>query len=64
MKNIYYERLGLKMIAYVNSDKFTPQELGETFERIYTKLLREEERDLRDEANGKIAKNDTVTNNN
>lgn len=53
MKTIYYQRLGAKIMAYVNSKNFTEYELGKVFEQIYLTLLQEEERDLRDEANGK-----------
>lgn len=55
MRSIYYQRLGSKIMAYVNSKNFTPYELGKTFEQIYLMLLREEERDLRDEYNGKVS---------
>lgn len=53
MKSVYYQCLGAKMMAYVNSNNFTEYELGKVFEQIYLTLLQEEERDLRDEANGK-----------
>lgn len=39
MKSVYYQRLGTKVIAYVNSNNFTPYELGKVFEQMYLTLL-------------------------
>lgn len=63
MKSIYYQRLGSKIMSYVNSKNFTEYELGKVFEQIYLILLQEEERDLRDEANGKVMDHVLATDN-
>ena len=50
-------------MSYVNSKNFTEYELGKVFEQIYLILLQEEERDLRDEANGKVMDHVLATDN-
>jgi hypothetical protein len=53
MQDKYYEKLGKKIIEYVNFNKFTSIEIGKIFEQYYEILKFEEMRDLREVANKK-----------
>jgi hypothetical protein len=53
MNEKYYEKLGKKIIEYVNFNKFTSTEIGQLFEQYYEILKYEEMRDLREAANKK-----------
>lgn len=51
----YLIRLGEAVVLHTNIrvEKYPPEELGKYIQRIYSYLLSEQERDLRDRANGK-----------